>query len=131
LPTEQHPTVTGGLEATDDADTFQAPRVVSLDGRAAQEGVSVADQVALRTQDLREWVADNVVPAFLWANGVVLTAVGVLAVVDEVNIAVDWIAPADRIINSQVIMVLLGATTVQLGAIAALIARYLFPGRPS
>jgi hypothetical protein len=129
LPTERPPTVTVGLEATEDADTFQAPRVVSLDGRAAQEGVSVADQVALRTQDLREWVADTIVPAFLWANGVVLAAVGVLAVVDEVNIAVNWIAPADRIISAQVIMVLLGATTVQIGAIAAIIARYLFPSR--
>jgi hypothetical protein len=39
------------------------------------------------------------------------------------------ITPADRIITSQVIMALLGATTVQAGAIAAIIARYLFPGR--
>jgi hypothetical protein len=96
-----------------------------------QEGVSVADQVALRTQDLREWVADKIVPAFLKANGVVLTAVGVLAVLDEINIVVNWIAPADRIINAQVIMALLGATTVQIGALAVIIARYLFPGRPS
>jgi hypothetical protein len=31
--------------------------------------------------------------------------------------------------SAQVIMALLGATTVQVGAIAVLIARYLFPGR--
>jgi hypothetical protein len=30
-----------------------------------------------------------------------------------------------------VIMALLGATTVQVSVIAALIARYLFPGRPA
>jgi hypothetical protein len=35
------------------------------------------------------------------------------------------ITPADRIITSQVIMALLGATTVQAGANAAIIARYL------
>jgi hypothetical protein len=29
-----------------------------------------------------------------------------------------------------VIMALLGATTVQVGAIMVIIARYLFPGRP-
>jgi hypothetical protein len=45
-------------------------------------------------------------------------------------IAWHLIAPGDRIISAQVIMALLGATTVQVGAIAVLIARYLFPGRP-
>jgi hypothetical protein len=48
---------------------------------------------------------------------------------DQHNIAQSIIAPADRIVNNQVIMTLLGATTVQVGAITAVIARYLFPGR--
>jgi hypothetical protein len=91
--------------------------------------ISITDQIALRNQDLREWVADRVVPAFLWANGLTLAALGVLVVVDEVNIVVHLIAPTERIIGNQVIMALLGATTVQVGAIAAIIARYLFPGR--
>jgi hypothetical protein len=39
------------------------------------------------------------------------------------------ITPADRIITSQVVMALLGATAVQVGAIAVIIAQYLFPGR--
>ena len=52
-----------------------------------------------------------------------------LAILDEFNIAWDWIAAGDRIISAQVIMTLLGATTVQVGAIAVVIARYLFPGR--
>jgi hypothetical protein len=129
LSGEQPPTVTGGPDLTEDSDTLQAARVVSLDGRAEREGVSVADQVTLRTQDLREWVANNIVPALLWANGVVLGAVAVLAVVDEFNIALNWIGPDARIINAQVIMTLLGATTVQVGAITFAIARYLFPGR--
>jgi hypothetical protein len=50
-------------------------------------------------------------------------------VLDEINIATHLIAPGDRIITEKVIMALLGATTVQVGAIAAIIARYLFPGR--
>ncbi len=37
--------------------------------------------------------------------------------------------PGDRIITPQVIMTLLGATTVQVGAIAIIITRYLVPGR--
>ena len=32
---------------------------------------------------------------------------------------------------NQMIMALLGAATAQIGTIAAIIARYLFPGRPS
>lgn len=58
-----------------------------------------------------------------------LGALGVLWLVDQIDIVLRVIAPGDRIINSQVIMALLGATTVQVGAIAVIIARYLFPGR--
>lgn len=93
--------------------------------------MSVADRVTLQDADLRKWMAESVVPAFLWANGLTLAAVAVLVLLDEVNVAAHLIAPGDRIISAQVIMALLGATTVQVGAIAALIARYLFPGRPS
>jgi hypothetical protein len=48
-------------------------------------------------------------------------AVALLVGLDEVT--------GDRIIGSQVIMALLGATAVQVGTIAALIARYLFASR--
>jgi hypothetical protein len=47
---------------------------------------------------------------------------------DQNNIASKLITPGDRIITSQVFMALLGATTVQVGAIMVIIARYLFPG---
>jgi hypothetical protein len=93
--------------------------------------ISVADQITLRDADLREWMANRVIPAFLWANGLTLAAIGILVILDEINIARHLIAPGDRIIGSQVIMSLLGATTVQVGAIAALIARHLFPSRPA
>jgi hypothetical protein len=98
--------------------------------------VPVADQIALRDQalrerdhDLRDWMAKVVIPAFLKANGWTLIAIGVLWFVDELTIVFRVTDPGDRIINSQVIMALLGATTVQVGAIAVIIARYLFPGR--
>jgi hypothetical protein len=48
---------------------------------------------------------------------------------DQVNIEHSLVSPSDRIINHQVIMTLLGATTVQVGTLATIIARYLFPGR--
>jgi hypothetical protein len=130
LPGDRPPqTFHASVEETATATDVVDAAVVSLDSVAAMEGLSVADQVTLRTQDLREWMADRVVPAFLWANGLTLAAIGLLVVLDEINIGLHLIAPGERIIGGQVIMSLLGATTVQVGAIAYLIARHLFPGR--
>jgi hypothetical protein len=66
---------------------------------------------------------------FIGANLMTLFALGYLAWMDQNNIASKLITPGDRIITSQVFMALLGATTVQVGAIMVIIARYLFPGR--
>jgi len=74
-------------------------------------------------------VANKVVPAFTKANGFTLAALGLLWIVDELNLVFHLASPGDRIITSGVVMTLLGATTVQVGSVAAVIARYLFPGR--
>jgi CRISPR/Cas system-associated protein Csm6 len=108
------------------SDSFQ---VVSLEKEAERVGLSVADQLRMRDQALREWLANKVMPSFLWANGLALGAIVLLVALDEINIYFRLAAPGDRIVSSQVIMTLLGATTVQVGVIAAIIARYLFPGR--
>jgi hypothetical protein len=76
-------------------------------------------------------MAKTVIPAFIWANGITLVALAVLVVLDEINLAEHLVSSADRIINHQVVMALLGATTVQIGTIAAIIARYLFQHRPT
>jgi hypothetical protein len=122
--------IEGGLIVTAKADPHQGP-ILSLDSEVAREGLSVSDQVTLQDAALRDWMAKFVIPAFLMANVLTLVALAVLVVLDEANIAYHLIAPGDRIITDKVIMALLGATTVQVGAIAALIARYLFPGRPA
>jgi hypothetical protein len=100
-----------------------------------EHGYSLEQTIALhhaslrqQDADLRKWMADRVIPAFLWANGLTLTALAFLVALDEINIAWHLIAAGDRIITEKVIMALLGATTVQVGVIAAIIARYLFPG---
>jgi hypothetical protein len=74
-------------------------------------------------------MARSVVWTLIASNALTLLGLGVLVVLDQQNIAQSIIAPADRIVNNQVIMTLLGATTVQVGAVTAIIARYLFPGR--
>jgi hypothetical protein len=59
-----------------------------------------------------------------------MSAILVLVMLDEINIGWHLVTPGDRIITNQVIMTLLGATTVQVGTIAVIIARYLFPTGP-
>lgn len=132
MPGEHLATIAGGLNLTGEPGTLAAAGdVLSLDQVAER-----ADQIALRDAGLRERdaalrekMADRIVRAFTRANVVVLVIVGALVVLDEINIASHVISPSDRIITPQVFMALLGATTVQVGTIAAIIARYLFPGR--
>jgi hypothetical protein len=52
-----------------------------------------------------------------------------LVALDQWDIAHSLVTPNDRIVSHQVIMALPGATAVQVGTVAAIIARYLFPGR--
>jgi hypothetical protein len=102
--------------------------VVSLEQVADETVGSVRNRIALRTQRLRELVAGAIMFIFVVANGVTLWIVLRLVDVDQGNIAAHLITPADRIITNQVIMTLLGGTAVQVGAIAVIIAQYLFPG---
>jgi hypothetical protein len=89
----------------------------------------VAERIAQQDADLREWTAIRIVWTFIGGNLVTLAALGALAWLDQKNIERGLIMPGERIVTPQVIMTLLGATTVQIGAIAIIIARYLFPGR--
>jgi hypothetical protein len=49
-----------------------------------------------------------------------------LAFADQAEIAAKLVPPPDRVVSRQVTMSLLGATTVQLGTIALIMARYVF-----
>jgi len=66
---------------------------------------------------------------FSLVNGVALAVIAGLVWLDQSDRAAKLIAPGERIISNQVIMALPGATTVQVGTIAVIIARYLFPTR--
>jgi hypothetical protein len=102
---------------------------LSLEQEAKQVVGSVDEQIKLGDYELRKWMATRIGWTLVFGNIVTVAVVGVLAGLDQFNIAHSLIAPADRIIDRQVIMTLLGATVVQVGVIAAIIARYLFPGR--
>jgi len=45
---------------------------------------------------------------------------------DQYDIAAKTIQPTDRVVNSHVLMTMLGATTVQLGAAMLIMARFIF-----
>lgn len=63
----------------------------------------------------------------MWVFGAVTIAIIVwLAFADQAEIGAKLVPPGDRVVNSQVIISLLGATTVQLGTIALIMARYVF-----
>jgi hypothetical protein len=101
----------------------------SLEEAADQAGLSIEDEIRRGDADLRKWMAIRIVWTFIGGNIVTLIALGALVWLDQTNLDHGLIKPGDRIITYRVIMTLLAATTVQVGTIAAIIARYLFPGR--
>jgi hypothetical protein len=130
LPGDGVPPIEGALSDTAEQGTLVATgEVLGLDQVARREGLSVADQIALHDAQLRQSVADRILHAFTQANIVMLVALAVLVILDEVNLGLHLMSPRDRIVTSRVFMTLLGATAVQVGAVSAIIARYLFPGR--
>jgi len=109
--------------------TANATATVSLNQEAERVGLSVDDRIKLDDQSLRRSLTIGLVWTFIVGDLFTLCALAWLVQLDQSNIETHLIQPGDRLITSQVIMALLGATTVQIGTIAAIIARYLFPGR--
>lgn len=72
----------------------------------------------------------RIVWTFIVGNLAIMAALGVLAWLDQYDIERHLITLAERMVTQQGIMTFLGATTVQVGAIAFVIAKYLFPHRP-
>ena len=100
---------------------------LTVDQRIALGDAQVRQQVTQGNLDMRQRMARGVRWTFGIANGVTLVGVAILACLDQWNMVHHTITTADRIIDQKVVMTLIGATTVQVGAIAYLIARYLFP----
>lgn len=100
---------------------------LTVDQRIRLGDAQVRQQVSQGNLDMRQRMARGVGWTFGIANGVTLLGVAVLAGLDQWNMVNDTITTADRIVDQKVVMTLIGATTVQVGAIAFIIARYLFP----
>ena len=89
--------------------------------------ITVPDWIAIRDAKLRRTVALVIVTAFVLANAIVLLGVWFMFQ-QEVAALRDKVYPAsDRVITGTLLMTIVGATTVQLGARSILMGKYLFP----
>lgn len=79
---------------------------------------------------LKKEFALQIMRIFLWANGVVLVFIAVSLLADWDFLGRHLIQPSERLVSEKVLMTLLGATTVQVGAIVVTITNHLFPKKP-
>jgi len=90
---------------------------------------SVTEQVELGELEMRKKASEDITNIFIKANTFVL---GFLAAL----VAADWVIIIStgkveyRLVDKEIIMMLLGATTVQLGIIMVSMSRFLFPSKP-
>jgi len=92
----------------------------------ATADLSVAEQIMLADAKIRRNLAYAIMGLFAAVNLATLAFVYGLFVVDQGDLAAKLIGPGDRIVNAQVLMTLLGATTVQLGSAMLIMARFVF-----
>ncbi len=88
---------------------------------------TVADAVARGDLEIRRRFARDIITLFVATNVFVMIGLGIAFWQDCVLLTSGRIRPSERIIDGKVVMSLLGATTVQLGAVIFTIARAIFP----
>jgi len=96
---------------------------ISLDAESPGSPTSFEEQLRQYEFELKEKIAKQITRLFGISNVVVLAAVAIVFGFDQ------FLGPADRLITSEVIMALVGATTVQLGGIMFVIAKSIFPNK--
>ncbi len=88
---------------------------------------NVHERIAWADAKLRRMVALWIVGTFIVANGIVLLGVWFMFQQEMAALRDHVYAAGDRVISSQLLMVVVSATTVQLGALTILMGKYLFP----
>lgn len=91
---------------------------VTLDEQTANLGVE--------ERDLRVTVANEVLKLFRWSLIGTLTGAGAILLADLLFIGTQIIRPAERLMTENVLMALIGATVVQVGAALAAIVFAIF-----
>jgi hypothetical protein len=86
----------------------------------------IGDIINWNNAQVRWDISKDVMHLFKLSNLFVLVGVGVIFFIDTILMFFGYNHAADRLIDSKVIMTLIGATAVQLGSIAILMARSLY-----
>jgi len=88
--------------------------------------LSVGEQVQLSDAQVRRQLSTWIMGLFGVVNIFTLALIVWLACADQSELAAKIIPAGDRVIDAQVIVSLLGASTVQLGSIAVIMVRLVF-----
>jgi hypothetical protein len=129
-PAETAPTVTTIREEAvlwDDTPPSELPKILTIEEYILAQELRIRDENARAERRLRDFATNIITRVFTIANIVMLAAVAVASAADYYFIEQKFISPKERLIDSRVVMSLVGATTVQLGAIMVTIYRYIFP----
>lgn len=89
--------------------------------------LTVRDRLDLAELNLRSEIAQKIIAEFIRANYAIISFLLAIFAVESLFLFFGRLEPGNRIIGSNVIMALIGATTVQFGAIALLVSQWLFP----
>lgn len=91
---------------------------------------TVAESIALTDARVRAHISYAIAGAFVLANILTLAGVAYIFHEDNVNIVSGIMTKADRVVTPNVVMTIIGATTIQLGALALTMSKYLYPTLP-
>lgn len=93
----------------------------------ASQPVSVENRIALGEHEMRRNVAYAVIATFALLNLTVFALLTWFDSCDRALIVAGKLEPERRLLSTELLMTIVGATTVQMGAIAYIVATYLFP----
>jgi hypothetical protein len=88
--------------------------------------MSIPDKIVLGAASIRRNIAYAIMGLFVVVNLATLYFVYRLFQFDQGNLASKLAGPGERVVSSPVVMTLLGATTVQLGTVMVIMARFVF-----
>lgn len=118
----QAPTSSVNSSTIDEVGTILTS-IPHISGYEQNYGLGALQEVPLE-EALKEELFDKVMPYFIWTNAAVLVGTVLLMIVETTLVL--WESSYARITNDKVLMCLLAATTVQMGAIALRISKSLF-----
>jgi hypothetical protein len=88
--------------------------------------LGVDEQIKKSDAQIRKVVSIWIMCLFGATNVFMLVLIVWLAEIDQAQLAAHLIAAPDRLVNNEVLIALLGATTVQLGTVTVIMAKYVF-----